>query len=669
MRQQPPTLRRQFETLEARRMLALTIITPDEALAFPRWAYDMGAAIVAREGVFDRRDANGDGIIDIVQNARVDLFGPVDPVGAGVAARDLVLYDWTMGSDTPGTANEMAGALVDWIVDRLENVPMQEMHFIGHGRGALVNMEALRQLAAHPLAGRIGHVQMTTLDPYARGADGAIEFNPGGLVDFADNYYQDGGQLERGQPILGALNFHLNEQLAAWQGRTGELGNHHEVHDWYFWTIAVGASFEDGPRLADPELPRVDDQDRVLLYDSYEADLDDNDSPDDFAGGNAIGYYFTVAGGGIGTYTGDYTFDVARRTMPLYLGSYLAHQPWDTLQGIAYAPNGDLYAMINAAAQTGAPDGLYRIQFRFDAQNHPVPERTFALPVAWQDDFLPFAFRSDGRIIAAMRGSDWETMTRWDLTEIDPDTGAASILYRMQSVNQAYTLAMATDHANNAYLSTVAGFTSYDLVRVNSSFTNDSIIPEPPSQPTLGAMTMVGGVLYGFDFNERVYSVNLDTLKFENRGEIIPPFEGPNFSPGTITSVHSLRQPRWHNRDFGPDVDASGRVNSTDVLIMINTLLLEGSRSTASTELFAYHYDVTNDGRINTSDLLSVINYILSNTPSGPAELQEAVTAEPLVAAPLVETVANVSERSTFDLIAFAMALDGGDDEDEEGLW
>jgi hypothetical protein len=147
---------------------------------------------------------------------------------------------------------------------------------------------------------------------------------------------------------------------------------------------------------------------------------------------------------------------------------------------------------------------------------------------------------------------------------------------------------------------------------------------------------------------------------------LIPPFEAPNFSPDMLASVHSLRQPRWHNRELAQDVDANGRVNSTDVLAVINTLLLDGARAPAANELFAYHYDVTNDGRINTSDILAVINHILLNTEASAtpaAESEDTSVAERVSAEPLAAANSAISSELVHSL-AFALALRAGEPKD-----
>ena len=80
--------------------------------------------------------------------------------------------------------------------------------------------------------------------------------------------------------------------------------------------------------------------------------------------------------------------------------------------------------------------------------------------------------------------------------------------------------------------------------------------------------------------------------------------------------------------------------------------------------MFAYHYDVTNDGRFNTSDVLAVINHILLDAEtSAPTAL-----AEPFVADPRTATIAP-AKQSPLNWIAFAAAIAEADDKDHAEFW
>jgi hypothetical protein len=115
-------------------------------------------------------------------------------------------------------------------------------------------------------------------------------------------------------------------------------------------------------------------------------------------------------------------------------------------------------------------------------------------------------------------------------------------------------------------------------------------------------------------------------------------------------------------------VNEDGRVNSREVLTLVNTLLVDGARSLLVLndyyELRSYQYDVTNDGRVNTSDVLAVINQILLGPPASAPLAAEALAAEPLAAA----LPPPPAQQPPLNWIAFAMTLDSETDDDSDLL-
>ncbi len=90
-----------------------------------------------------------------------------------------------------------------------------------------------------------------------------------------------------------------------------------------------------------------------------------------------------------------------------------------------------------------------------------------------------------------------------------------------------------------------------------------------------------------------------------------------------------------HNASLPQDVNDDGRVNTSDMLTIINRLLAGPSAAPlvagdAATPLVApeYFYDVVPDGRVNSSDLLSIINRLLLQQSTAAPQ-----TAQPLAAA------------------------------------
>jgi len=640
-------------------MMAYTIITPDEGGSFPRWAYDMATAIIAKDGSFDRTDANGDGIVDIVQNARVDITGQRTLVGSGQIAPNLLLFDWTSVSDQAGIADAtlVTQGMIDWIEQEGETL---DVHFIGHGRGAMVNMAVLRTMDDFA-SSRFRYMQMTTLDPYSRGDDGVLEANPGGQVDFADNYYQDINAAQiSGMPVPGALNFNLNDQLAAWNGRGGTAGNHHEVHDWYHWTIAPERDPNSVPR-SDASLTVPNEATRTAIYDGYVADLNVDGAPDDFNGGAKIGYYFSIAGGGIGKLAlldtadfthGLFTIDVKTGELPLYLGKLNANPP----DQIALHPKGELYF-------TQYNGQLARGQLQFDANNNPSWTRT-AIGTPLGESFpYQMAFSLNGSLA---RGEADVLM------QISPTTGQLLGVKNLDwgfatvggiTFDRNYSLLVIRNPVSQSESASIQYFDTTSLTILDGF--------DIPYRDII-QLTMVEGLLYGFRENGEYVTINIMTEKTVDRGPLALP---AGATLRSVTSTTEFMNAQWHNRALPTDVNEDGRVNSSDVLTLVNTLLVDGARSLLVLadyyELRSYQYDVTNDGRVNTSDVLAVINQMLLGSPASTPAGAEAQVANAAAAESLAANEAAAPKQAPLDWIAFAAALADADDEDEDDaeLW
>jgi len=630
-------------------LVTLTVITPDEGETFPDWAYDMATAIVARDGVFDQRDLDGNGVADFIEKSRYEYGKPLPLYDWGSHTRDVMLLDWSAISHLPGSAvnPNLIQFYREGLQFRLQSrmVGTHDLHFIGHGRGAFVNQALLQMLVDQPTGYRLGHIQMTTLDPYSR-EDGNLLYNPGGLVDFTDNYYQTSGP-RAGAPLEYALNFDLSERLAQWSGRTGDGSEHEEVHDWYHWTIASaeGAPVVNPP-LADETLKVPSAADRAWLYDAYVADVNDDGQPDDFRHGARIGYYFTVNAGGLGNVlnvdrgelTYFFTFDVRTGELPLFLGRLVAEEAAQ----ITYGPNSNLY-VTGDDLQFGGTQLVF-----FDGFG---PWRSvYELGEPWGPS-APFArrFSLNGRLAHASGDS---------LAEIDPQTAEVLVRLQLDWVGASNRTA-AFDVHDDLYLLRVPESGGHsDLIRFDTSY----LVPQ-----TLGAVipyddvistTAIDGMLYCFRAAGAYFSVNLTTMQVIERGQLAL---RAGDSLASVTSITSGTDARWHNRNARNDVTGDGRVNSSDVLAVINELLLYGARTISPYRNFSYYVDPTNDGRLNSSDVLSVINQILLG--NAPAVEPAASLAKPAPAsAPLP------ARQSPLDWIAFAAALDV-DAEDDARLW
>lgn len=284
------------------------------------WVFDMATAMNLRLPDA-QRDSEPEIQASLVPNNYLSgVFGKANPES------HFILFDWSNVSTIGGIADSplVAGHLADVVNERIQiETDHVDIHFVGFSRGCYVNMEAIRQLKRKNADAKIDFLQMTTLDPQSVwgpfGTDGKLEPNPGGIVDFAENYFQQTrGPLEpAGKPILGALNVNLTKILAEWKGRTtGVEGilwpEHDEVHDWYHWTIDT----DDSPRApvyADTNLfnqqetffrEQANPVTRDLLFSNLDnpqswIDLDGDGVPESFKRGETTGFYWSITGEGL----------------------------------------------------------------------------------------------------------------------------------------------------------------------------------------------------------------------------------------------------------------------------------------------------------------------------------------------------------------------------------
>ncbi len=84
----------------------------------------------------------------------------------------------------------------------------------------------------------------------------------------------------------------------------------------------------------------------------------------------------------------------------------------------------------------------------------------------------------------------------------------------------------------------------------------------------------------------------------------------------------------WQNPNNPADVNYDGRVNGSDLLLLINRILVEGPGPLPVVATAPPYLDPTGDGRVNSADMLAVINYIL-NPPASAAPLTVGADASP----------------------------------------
>ena len=228
----------------------------------PKWVCIMAERIRTRAGggrIFEYEKNTG---LLVERPPDCDCDGDCGPTGA--AGHDVVVLNWVEESAlldqgySEAAAEAFFASLVRWGLPerRLDN-----LHLIGHSRGAVVNSEIAERLVA--IGHEVDHV--TTLDPHDWGGDfggfgvcasdhdvnqdhpeypqnlenpgtraGVVTWGPrvgadSGGVQFADSYWQydDSATGLSGRSLEGAANLNLSQL---------EI-DHSDVHEWYSYTI------------------------------------------------------------------------------------------------------------------------------------------------------------------------------------------------------------------------------------------------------------------------------------------------------------------------------------------------------------------------------------------------------------------------------------------------
>jgi len=196
-------------------------------VTFPQWPRELATAINVNLGkpASDKE----------LNQSIVNLSGAVNPKGS----KQFLLFDWSPKSPWANTADEpeVAGKLAESIKKKIALIePNSEnkvnLILIGHSRGCYVLCEACRGVTG--ISNRLRFVQLITLDAQALGKDGVLEANPGGIIDWATNYYQTIAGLGdlRGEDIDNALNINLDNNLKNWVPLKKET-RHSQVYRWY----------------------------------------------------------------------------------------------------------------------------------------------------------------------------------------------------------------------------------------------------------------------------------------------------------------------------------------------------------------------------------------------------------------------------------------------------
>ncbi|MEP4077148.1 hypothetical protein [Haloferula sp.] len=161
----------------------------------------------------------------------------------------VVKLDWSSistGGSTSSTdvAIPAAAALLSsTLIPENGGHPLAELplHLLGHSRGSSVVSEIARLLGENGVW--VDH--MTLWDP----VDSTFSDATIGVwenVLFADNYYQQSGQLfaPQGRPVTGCYNRKLTSLTGGYGFLSGN--DHSDVHAWYHATVELGADANDG---------------------------------------------------------------------------------------------------------------------------------------------------------------------------------------------------------------------------------------------------------------------------------------------------------------------------------------------------------------------------------------------------------------------------------------
>jgi hypothetical protein len=298
--QRPIDLYDEQEIAEAKREFStVTIITPDRSNSVTDTA-SRARALELAKGIARNYDGDGD---SAEHNGTILVFDPTSnswytPFANYSSLTNLqpnkygapliLIDDWGLSSTVQNggfaeaSADNFFAALVNLnqsysgiYKDAIFNSPL---HFIGHGRGAVVNSEVIQRLGIYfPNAGGIerdvtgkvtkGDLQMTTLDPEDFALFGNFDYREPQIqvwdnVTFADNYYQTTSLNHRGRELVNTIpdgwfpgsniisRADVNVDLSTRSGFTAEdLANGKDPHNntfaWYAGTADLSLKGED----------------------------------------------------------------------------------------------------------------------------------------------------------------------------------------------------------------------------------------------------------------------------------------------------------------------------------------------------------------------------------------------------------------------------------------
>lgn len=200
---------------------SVTVITPDSNVRVGDLVGREKALEIAK-GIARNFDGQGDNgtilVYDPTQNqwiAPLPEYSSLTNLTPNKFGAPLILIDdWSLSSSyfstgfAEASADNFFAALVrlnqSYSGDQSNALFNSPFHFIGHGRGAVVNSEIIQRLGTFYPQDRYGEMfpdlQMTTIDPHDFAQNGINYYDPAvqvwNNVTFADNYYQTNSYLQ-----------------------------------------------------------------------------------------------------------------------------------------------------------------------------------------------------------------------------------------------------------------------------------------------------------------------------------------------------------------------------------------------------------------------------------------------------------------------------------------
>lgn len=226
-----------------------------------QWTLTMAKAIANRIG-----NAQVYTLVDGILSHR-------DEYSVGIGGENIIVFDWLDESDratfgySEGAGDALASLLIKYSNEG--TMSLNQLHFIGHSRGAVVCSEAIQRLNMYKENSGVAvdeKIHFTTLDPHpwdeiddddigdplwANDHDvngGQIDFGvvAWDIVSYVDNYWHKGDGLNGLSTFPGCPN---NTDLSEKAGNYKDM-DHSGIHAWYHGTVDFNAKTDSTDKNA-----------------------------------------------------------------------------------------------------------------------------------------------------------------------------------------------------------------------------------------------------------------------------------------------------------------------------------------------------------------------------------------------------------------------------------